>query len=341
MSTGTALYFPSIELRDGGWLKRSLLYWDRVRRIVPTGITPNDVGVAREFEAAGLLISTPPDNYRDRAAERFRSCWSDSLRDLVKVRDKEIEQRIAEEPWLIHPDKLGRMLQEDLDAAGIRPTADSWLPVTSRFAGMYMHALASVMSAELRAPMVTDSVFDAQLAERVAYAGALQPECDTDSAVAVVLDLKIEVPAPKNLGRITPETILKFREKFATERRAFRAAVEGIRTTAAEMTDPFAVADFLNSKRDEIRIVTKEQRNSMRDLAEDCVTHWWDIACPTLVLATTGQMLPTDGPLGTVFGSGGLLFGLRRWYKEARQRERDLNRANPWHYIQLIRKHTA
>lgn len=341
MSGGTALYFPSIDIRDGGWLKRSLLYWERIRRIVPSGVTPNDVGVVRTFDQSGLLLNTPPDAYRDVAADRFRSCWSDSLREVVKERDAEIERRLPNEPWLIHPDKLGRMLHEDLESCGAKSTPDGWLQVNSRFAGAYMHALATVMSTRLEAPMVTDTVFDLAVGERIAYAGALRTQDTDNTTIPVMLDLKIEVAAPKFLGSVSADAILKFREKFATERRAFREAVEAIRTTAAGMTDPLAVADFLNTKRDEIRSVTAEQRRSMRDLAEDCATHWWDIVSPTLVCATTGQMLPTDLPLGTIFGPAGFLFGLRRWYKDYQARERDINRANPWHYIHLIRKNIA
>lgn len=35
---GTALYYPHIDIRDGGWLRSAILFWDEVQTIVPTSI---------------------------------------------------------------------------------------------------------------------------------------------------------------------------------------------------------------------------------------------------------------------------------------------------------------
>lgn len=42
MSFGHALYYPHINLRTNNWLKCALLYWDKLSRIVPTGVDPED-----------------------------------------------------------------------------------------------------------------------------------------------------------------------------------------------------------------------------------------------------------------------------------------------------------
>ena len=42
MSTGTTLYYPFIHPRDLNCLKSSLLYWDRIRRIVPDSLRLGD-----------------------------------------------------------------------------------------------------------------------------------------------------------------------------------------------------------------------------------------------------------------------------------------------------------
>ena len=41
-SSGSILYFPSIEFNDENWVKASLLLWDRIYRITPNNYIPND-----------------------------------------------------------------------------------------------------------------------------------------------------------------------------------------------------------------------------------------------------------------------------------------------------------
>lgn len=338
---GTALYSPHIAISDGTWLKRALLYWERIRRIVPDGVVPDDVRVVRAFQSAGLVVNTSPAPYRKAATGRFRECWSTSLRTTLQAKSDEVECRMSEEPWLLHPEKLGRMLAEELVRDGQAVDRDGWLQMDSRLGGAYMHALASTMSFEMRAPLVTDSVFAQQMGERIAYAGSLVNGEARDDAVPVVLDLKIEVPTPRHFGGITPDAIIAFRAKFAHERRAFREAVEEIRKSASEMTDPNQIHDFLETKRNKIQSALTEQRKSMRELCEDNIGSWMDLVGPTAAGVLAGQALPFDPNLGAVFGPIGFAFGLRKWYRERKEKERELNRQDPWHYIQLIRKNVA
>lgn len=72
MSDGVALYYPHVEFRTPGWIKWSLLFWDRgVRRIVPEGISPNDSDEVREALTAGALINTDSTPFLELAAREF------------------------------------------------------------------------------------------------------------------------------------------------------------------------------------------------------------------------------------------------------------------------------
>ena len=62
-STGTALYYPCIHPRDIHAVKAALLFWDRVRRIVPDaavneGHVQDDEDEARVLTECDLLVST-------------------------------------------------------------------------------------------------------------------------------------------------------------------------------------------------------------------------------------------------------------------------------------------
>ena len=63
MSSGVSLYYPYIHISEEGWLKRSLLYWDRVRRIVPDGFEPSDDRDCYDAKQAELLVATWPTPY--------------------------------------------------------------------------------------------------------------------------------------------------------------------------------------------------------------------------------------------------------------------------------------
>ena len=43
LATGSALYYPYIHIRSLDHIKASLIYWDRVRRIVPDMLRHGDV----------------------------------------------------------------------------------------------------------------------------------------------------------------------------------------------------------------------------------------------------------------------------------------------------------
>lgn len=52
-----ALYYPWIDIRDEGWLKSAILYWDSVRTIVPESIDdPYSLESARALRDAGFLV---------------------------------------------------------------------------------------------------------------------------------------------------------------------------------------------------------------------------------------------------------------------------------------------
>lgn len=60
-----ALYYPYIHFQSDTWLKRAALFWDRVARIVPTGVsTSQDSEVARQLSGElNLIHNVDPEQY--------------------------------------------------------------------------------------------------------------------------------------------------------------------------------------------------------------------------------------------------------------------------------------
>ncbi|KGS11845.1 hypothetical protein OA77_25015 [Pseudomonas coronafaciens] len=57
-----ALHYPSIEFQDTEALKRSLLVWDGIHRIVPSGYTPQNDAEVREAVQAGAVVNLALDS---------------------------------------------------------------------------------------------------------------------------------------------------------------------------------------------------------------------------------------------------------------------------------------
>ena len=77
--TGSALYYPYIHVRSLDHIKAALLYWDRVRRIVPDMMRGgqdrkfafDDSDDAKLLADQQLLVCTDPRPYEKKAADTF------------------------------------------------------------------------------------------------------------------------------------------------------------------------------------------------------------------------------------------------------------------------------
>lgn len=55
------LYYPSMDIEDGIWLRNAILYWDKIHSIVPNQIDADYSPEVMELEERGLYSSLTPD----------------------------------------------------------------------------------------------------------------------------------------------------------------------------------------------------------------------------------------------------------------------------------------
>jgi hypothetical protein len=222
-SYGTALYYPYIDVRDFGCLKSALLYWDRVRRIVPSSVLPGTNWQVEEFVDRGVLISTDPYEYCKGAETRFRQYLLPLLKHRRNYLFKTWSRRLAEEPSLantyqIHVMKLsGELLDEWVDKKWARPFGD-WVQVEPSLAGLYMTCLAAEMSERMEASPVTDRPEFAHSGEYLCF--GQYPTFSNQGLSDTLLKLNIELPNPGQVAGIPNGEILRFHEKYANESRS-------------------------------------------------------------------------------------------------------------------------
>ena len=113
LATGSALYYPYIHIRSLDHVKASLIYWDRVRRIVPKMVREGQDGKyafddsydARLLADRGLLVCTDPVPYENHAADKFFEHISPQAANF-RI-DLDTGRELARNKHGIHIEKMG------------------------------------------------------------------------------------------------------------------------------------------------------------------------------------------------------------------------------------------
>lgn len=259
MAFTRALYYPWIDIRNEGWLKNALLYWEQVQTIVPASIEqPYSTKTAREFFDEGLL--TP--YYVESSMQEIDKLTDNVLAYLESPEGAEVlMSKEISELHFIHPDKLPNEIRDLVDIypeklpyevqhrlrrAFSNNQSNNWIPVDARFADFYMTLLATSLSEQTGAGLLTDIPANNKLANTVRLDANISlprmrryrfdDDCDSHRrnmprslAQGALADLIIEGI------KIDPNTptkkVLEFRNCHADELGRFRTKIAELTTT--------------------------------------------------------------------------------------------------------------
>jgi hypothetical protein len=254
-----ALYYPWIDIRDQGWLKTALLYWDSVRTIVPESIdAPYSTDTGRILQKFGFLVPlrvhSTMDEIEDLTVDVLAYLESPEGAELLidgrgdRRRDIHVEKLSHELRRLvdIHPEKLPNEIRHILQHVASPSGRDrDWLPVDEKFADFYMTLLATRLSERLGARLLTSLAAADRLAVTARFDANLNrvlcgyrhhwyrheyeaygPRCRMPRHLApgMLANLAIE-----RIG-VAPDTpvdrLIEFREKHRDELAQFRTKIE-------------------------------------------------------------------------------------------------------------------
>ena len=151
-----ALHYPSIEFNDQDALKRSLLVWDRIHRIVPAGYQPNDRSEVLPAIQSGAIVNLSLEAHeKSAAAQRFLDFHY--LRSSNKTRLTWPAGFSTETFTRINPEKIDAKLLPLFEQLAIRLSADGFLEVPTELAGGYMFYLATSVAEQRALSLTTDS----------------------------------------------------------------------------------------------------------------------------------------------------------------------------------------
>ena len=161
----TILYYPTIKIQDGYWLRNAILYWDKVASIVPgtnydevnsveveylrrnglyEPIYPTEMYAKQEF-CNQFCQEIKEKMYQFHAERVRRERYLDNRKSTVHVHS---EKKTVNEVRMIHIDKMPPSILDYLLDAGIaqKNCDGSWVDMNSYEAEVYMSMLAKYLA---------------------------------------------------------------------------------------------------------------------------------------------------------------------------------------------------
>ena len=216
----TILYYPTINIQDGTWLRNAILYWDEVSSIVPYENYPDfspellylqELGVYKAVYPRNLFFSEFAEDFCNSIVKRIsayelRTTNNGTQNSRVRMHKNKIYAPALHE--LIHYRKLPPQL---LDYFGDRRyihdyNTDGWMEIDSKIAQIYSRNRAD-----------------------------LQAQC---------CKINIENCLPQPSMDVSFEDILEFKNRRKDELNAFRAKIRELETNIYNADSPELIRHY-------------------------------------------------------------------------------------------------
>lgn len=166
-----ALYYPTIDIPEEGWLKSAILYWDEIQTIVPSSVqSPYGNRTTQTLSDNGLLKPfrvTPDMRLVEELSETVVKYLNEASNFLISPNADENITRIHMEKlpreFRMHPEKLPfeirHLIERNIDEEG-------WFRGSREFGAFYMSLLANNVCENHGLALLTDNPIAANLTEQ-------------------------------------------------------------------------------------------------------------------------------------------------------------------------------
>lgn len=241
----TILYYPTINIHDGAWLRNAVLYWDEVSSIIPYenygGLSPElvylkDEGVYSPVYPCDLFYSEHATDFcnsiKTRIAAYDRAITKDHKLGKKKKTACRKEVYAPALYELIHykklPKKLLKYFMEERFISDCN--CDGWMQIDSRIAQIYMRTLAeySIKCSPKDMVLGTDTLAHSrEIYNHARSRTELQTQC---------CKINILNCLPQPAMDVSFEDILHFKRKRKDELDAFREKIRELETNIYRAT---------------------------------------------------------------------------------------------------------
>lgn len=260
------LYYPSIKIEDGAWLRNAILYWDRVSSIVP-GFNYNEVN-SIEVEylwSAGIYEPIYPIDMQndERLCQEFCKQVKKNLKRRRRFSDRQRFSQVHMDKMrmpsenMVHIDKTPKSILDYLLDEGIakRNCDGPWINMSEQDANIYMATLAKYLARihgniEIGTDDSTKFLFPyvAQRSKR---------KLDKQ----VYLDIAMQNILPMPNENISIQDIIDFRNQYKPQFRCFRQRLNNFQWS-------LSVCESVEEIRERIEMLRREIENDINEIEE-------------------------------------------------------------------------
>jgi hypothetical protein len=347
---GQALYYPHVRFRSRQWLRTSLLYHDKIWRIVPPGLDDYELELGyglpdskiideiRALRSEGIIENEVVSPVVTKVSADFTEFVKANLTD--PARRKELIPELSADQqyqwYRIHPGKLDPTLRDllhDLHLAREVPHdhhGDWDLDITT--GGMYMYFLAQALAKNR--PIISDSPKFQALAYAPPDLGLNRRGVDVDKGFMLAV-ASFETVHPLGIEHVPVGKLIKFREDHQEERTRFHLEVAKLAKDLSSIDHADQVSDALEPHVKIVKENTKILQRKINALGLDCARNIFTFSVPgwAVAAAAARAILPTNPYL--LAGAGVLSVGFT--LAKYRLDRKNLRGESPWSYLLSLR----
>lgn len=332
-----ALYYPYILIPDNLWLRRAILYWDKINPIVPQEVEIPQNHISHELEKYGILdLIRPEDCFAHHWIEwqKVREDFIELIRNLKNSGIIPPKERHNYQ-YRIHWHKFDYELMDELAPFHLYQRSGDWLYFERNAGKLYMNFLATNLANFLHLEPLTDSRLHQSDFLRAQLVGLHGHE------TFISLMLEQLLPAPKE--EVSVKKIIKFKEKHKGELLAFRRLIRGVINSLESVTDERQFWGKLNSVKDDIKEQSLILHGRLKENGIETVFN---------VLETSFKLSVPQ--IGAVIGAtaisvplGAIVFGVNAAIKigkeifEGHMRRNSILETNPYTYVFNVKEKLA
>jgi hypothetical protein len=366
MTSYIGLYYPFIHFKDEAWLKLAALYWDKMARIVPQGLTVHDSDTvkqlaeeldfiknyspAEEMYAVGgkflKLLEQHESALRTRYNVLQRDQWPD-VRDHVTLPldPHEGNPKLA----YIFDEKMSSELRSAFVETRLAlPDSSGWVGMHPKLVDTYMTALAEEMAYRRMLHPLTDETLDhltivGWTVERLAQAlldvpmlhGPALTENEIEAHLAMV---SLQLVIPKGIANVPIKKIITLRQQYGDELVRLQDSLHTFASTQEQLKG----IENLQALRDHLEIeYTKKLRRELEDLKKQL--RWLKIETITGAMNTSFEIpkvvvsaaalvgITALNPL--VAASGAVAFAVLKFVGDKYKQNEKARQASPAAYL--------
>lgn len=332
-----ALYYPHIGLHNASLTKALALYFDRVYRIVPDNVIPDDNEELQPLLEEGTVGSKiDPAPYSVSASDEFLSKlgeWDAAALDG----DPDGEQKLSR----LHVEKTDERVRRLFEESGFQSHND-WMAIPTEIASNYMLYLATIIAKKNNLSLITSDWGAWTGTSYFNMDGQIDGSLSPDLMSEYVDDpfglfcLVVSGITPINISEIPSSKILDFRRKRADEIANFRKCLNDLREEL-KVIDSNEIK--LDTIRDKVKSLDKAKTNYQESADIIKVKGWTGtkmIGFPAIVELMKAMDIPFASmiPLNTTaLELTGIALGVLCTIKSNAQDIKKLNRENPSSFL--------